>query len=136
MPEAYSIELRERVVRTYEAGEGTLPEVAERFSVGEATAKRWVWLQRAQGHVEPKKKGGGTPSTIDRAEVDAIVARLGDANAGEITAEYNRHRRGTARLHVSTIKRALHRFGYVVKKNGDGRSRFCAPTLRRSAKRS
>lgn len=136
MAEAYPVELRERVVRAYEAGEGSLPVVAARFGVGEATAKRWVWLYRAEGHVTPSKKGGGTPSTIERAEIEGIVGRLGDATAGEITAEYNRHRRGDARVHVSTIKRALHRFGYVVKKNGDGRSRFCAPMSSTSARRS
>ena len=92
--------------------------------------------QRERGNVIPDKKGGGTPSPVVRADVEAIVARLGDATSGEIAAEYNRTRRGLARVHPSTIKRALHRFGYVVKKNADGRPRFCAPTSSRSASRT
>jgi transposase len=136
MAEAYSIELRERVIRAYLAGEGGAPTIAARFKVGEATVKRWLWRHRDLGHVRPTKKAGGTPSKIERSEIDGLVAELGDANAGEITAAYNRHRRGAARLHVSTIKRALHRFGYVVKKNGDGRSKYCAPTLSRNERRS
>ncbi|WP_236515946.1 hypothetical protein [Sandaracinus amylolyticus] len=64
------------------------------------------------------------------------MEELKDANAVEIAAAYNRGRRGSARVHVSTIKRALHRFGYVVKKSADGRSRFVAPTSSRSAPRS
>jgi transposase len=136
MAEPYAIELRERVIAAYQAGEGSAATIAARFKVGEATVKRWLWRHRDHGHVRPTKKAGGTPSVIERTEIDAIVARLGDATAGEITAAYNRHRRGAARVHVSTIKRALRRYGYVVKKNGDGRSRFCVPTSSRSAVRS
>jgi transposase len=62
MAEAYSVELRERVVRAYEAGEGTHSELGERFALGEATVKRWVWLKRKTGSVSPVPKGGGTPS--------------------------------------------------------------------------
>ncbi len=73
---------------------------------------------RDVGHLKPKKKGGGTPSDVSVKELEGILDRLGDANAGEITAEYNRGRRGNERRHVSSIKRALYRGGYVVKKNG------------------
>jgi transposase len=136
MAEAYAIELRERVIEAYQAGEGSAATIAARFKVGEATVKRWLWRQRDHGHVRPTKKAGGTASEIERAEIDAIVARLVDANAVEIAAAYNRGRRGSGRVHVSTIKRALHRFGYVVKKNADGRSRFCARTSSKNAARS
>lgn len=136
MAEAYPVALRERVVRAYETGEGSAATIARLFKVGEATVKRWLWRQRDLGHVQPTKKAGGTRSAIQREEIDAIVAELKDANAVEITAAYNRGRRGSARVHVSTIKRALHRFGYVVKKSADGRSRFFAPMSSRSAPRS
>ena len=128
MAEPHPIELRERVVDAYEAGEGSYSVLALRFSVGEASVKRWVRRRRRCGHVEPDAKRGGTPSAIGAAEVDAIVVRLQDPTAGEAAAEFNRGRRGQARIHVSSMKRALHRYGYVVKKNGDGRWRRCAPT--------
>ena len=136
MAEAYPIELRERAVRAYQAGEGTAATIAEQFGIGEATMKRWLWRFRDHGTLAPTKKGGGTPSPVERKEIEAILARLGDANAVEIAAEYNRHRRGGSRVHVTTIKRALHRFGYVVKKSADGRSKFYDPTSSRSAPRS
>jgi hypothetical protein len=59
---------------------------------------------------------------IGADEIAAILSRLGDANAGEITAEFNRNRRGRRRVHVSSMKRALCRHGYVVKKNASARS--------------
>lgn len=136
MAEAYPIELRQRAVQAYEAGEGSAVAIAARFKIGEATVKRWLWRHRDHGHVLPTKKGGGTRSTVERTEIDEIVGRLGDATAGEITAEYNRRRRGDARVHPSTIKRALHRFGYVVKKNAAGRWKYCARKSSRSAPRS
>ena len=121
MAEAHPLELRERVVDAYEAGEGSYAVLAERFRVGSASVKRWVRLRRRNGHVWPRKKGGGLRSDIRIEEIEALVGRLGDATAGEITAEYNRGRRGRDRRHVSSIKRALHRAGFVVKKNASGR---------------
>ncbi len=41
MPEAYPLELRERVVAAYERGEGSFVTIAEKFQVGEATVNRW-----------------------------------------------------------------------------------------------
>lgn len=125
MAESYPVELRERVVEAYERGDGTYPQVAAMFKVGEASVRRWTALKRRYGKVEPKRKGGGTPSCITSAEIDAIVTALGDPTALEITAEYNRRRRVPARRHVSSIKRALHRFGYVVKKSVAGHWRVC-----------
>jgi transposase len=121
MAEPYALELRERVVAAYEAGEGSYAQLAVRFKLGSASVKRWVRLQRRNGHLRPMRKGGGNRSDIAVEEVEALVARLGDATAGELTAEYNRGRRGKDRRHVSSMKRALHRAGFVVKKSVSGR---------------
>ena len=131
MAEAYPVALRERVVRAYEAGDGSYPVMAARFSLGEATVKRWVWRYR-DGQLSPAKKGGGTPSRLTAADIDALVTQLGDPTAGDVTAAYNRTRRGRARVHVSTRKRALHRCGYVVKKNAAGHWRRIGSTSTRS----
>ncbi len=121
MAEAHPIELRQRVVDAYESGEDSYATVAALFSVGEASAKRWVWQFRRDGHLKPRKKGGGNHSDVSVKDLEAVLAKLGDGNAGEITAAYNHGRRGKDRRHVSSIKRALHRAGYVVKKNASGR---------------
>ena len=128
MAEPHPIELRQRLVEAYERGEGGYILLARRFCVGEASAKRWVRQYRDEGHVEPRKKGGGTPSDVSQAELEEILARCPDANAAEITAEYNRGRRGRRRRHASSIKRALYRAGYVVKKNAFVRSNSSVPT--------
>ena len=136
MAEAYSLELRERVIRAYESGEGSYPDLAVRFAIGEASVKRWVLLFRKQGTVEPLPKAGGTPSTIELSELETLVGELRDPTAGELTAAFNRTRRGNARVHVSSIKRALHRHGYVVKKSADGHWRVSGRTSSGNAKHS
>jgi transposase len=128
MAEAYSIELRERVVHAYESGEGSHRDVGERFAVGEATVKRWVSLKRTKGDLSPVPKAGGTRSEVEAADIAAILARLGDPTATELTVEFNRERPRSRRIHVSSMKRALHRHGYVVKKSADGHWRLCGPT--------
>lgn len=136
MAEAYSVELRERVVRAYEAGEGSHAEIGKRFELGEATVKRWVWLKRRSGALSPLPKRGGTPSEIEGEQIATMLNRLGDPTATELTAEYNRERPRRSRVHVSSMKRALHRHGYVVKKSADGRWRVCARTSSKGAPRS
>ncbi len=128
MPEAYSTELRDRAVQAYEAGEGGYAAIGARFEVGAATVMRWVRLYRAQGSTAPRRKGGGTPSSISADEISDLLGRLGDPTANELTAAFNHGKRGPARVHVSSMKRALHRHGYVVKKSADGRWRVFGPT--------
>lgn len=54
MGKSLSNDLRQRVVEAYERGEGTQPQIAERFGVGEASVRRWVALKRKTGGLEPK----------------------------------------------------------------------------------
>jgi transposase len=119
-----------RAVQAHESGEGSYATIAMRFCVGEASVKRWVWRYRSHGTVEPMPRGGGNRSPIAAKELEAILARMGDANAGELTAEFNRNRRGRNRVHVSSMKRALHRYGYVVKKSASGRWNSYGPMSR------
>jgi len=136
MPDPHPQELRERAVRSYEDGADGYLMVADRFSISVASLKRWVYLKRREGTLEPRPKGGGTPSAITAAEIEALIEDLRDPTAGELTAAFNRSRRGRRRVHVSSMKRALRRCGYVVKKSADGRWRVCALTSSKPAPRS
>jgi len=136
MAEAYPVELRERAVATYESGEGSYASVANTFALGEATVKRWVWLARKHGSLVPQPKAGGNHSTIAEADIEKLLGALGDATAGELTAELNRKRARAEHVHVSSMKRALHRCGYVVKKNAAGRWKLSDQTSSRNEKRS
>ena len=88
----YSVELRERVIKAYEAGQGSYPAIGALFAVGEATVKRWVTRYHKDGVVTPRPRGGGTVSTIGAAEIERLLTQLGDPTAGELTVEFNRSR--------------------------------------------
>lgn len=117
MPNPHPIELRERAVHAYLAGEGTYPEVAERFSIGTASLERWVKQYRETGSVEPTPKGGGWVSPVEVEVLETVIDETTGATSDEITREYNRRVRRRARVHRSSVLRAMHRLGYVFKKN-------------------
>ena len=116
MPRPLSTDLRERVVMAYESGEGTLKELAERFGVGEATAKRWVWRWRTDGTLEPRAHPG-FPHLVDEAGLDVlreIVAAHADYTRDELADELEA--RIGIRVSVATMGRMLRRIGWTRKK--------------------
>jgi transposase len=54
----------------------------KKFRIGEASLRRWVGQSRDIDDLRPKKQRGGTPSVISVKELDAILDRHPDANAG------------------------------------------------------
>lgn len=77
---ALSLDLRKRVVMAYEAGEGTMKSLGRRFSVGEATVKRWVRRKRQGLGLEPGPYRGKEPRIGGErlAIVQAIVEESPD----------------------------------------------------------
>jgi transposase len=136
MVDGHPIKLRERVVAAYESGRGSYPVIAELFGVGEASVKRWVWLKRKLGTVTPKASGGGNRSTITLQDIESGLAKCADATALELTSAINQQRAKRCRVHVSSTKRALARYGYVVKKSADGRWRVSGRTSHSGARTS
>jgi transposase len=57
--QAYSLDLRERVVSAYEKGEKTIGEIAEQFSVGPTFLKKMLQQKRETGSLErlPQRAG-------------------------------------------------------------------------------
>jgi transposase len=121
MANPYALELRERAVQAYEDGEGTYTEVAEDFMIHRATLIRWVQRARETGSVEALDRGGGWVSPVDIAVLQRLVGERPDTTTDELTRAYNRCVGAEARVHRSSVLRALKRCGYVFKKNARGR---------------
>lgn len=136
MPNPLSIELRERAVGAYEAGEGSHTAVAARFALNPWTLLRWIVRRRETGTVAPLAKGGGRVSPVDLDVLQAIVRETPDATTGELTQTYNRRVARPQRVHRSSILRALHRCGYVFKKNARGPQSRIGPMSRPNETRS
>lgn len=62
MPAAYSVDLRKRAVSAYEKGEGTQPEIAQKYSISLSTLQKWLALKDETGAIVPR-----VPSTRGRA---------------------------------------------------------------------
>jgi transposase len=130
---AYSLDLRCVVINTYEAGEGTIEEVAEQFGVGTAFVKKMLRLHRAGESLEPKH-GGGAQAKLNgsaREQLREVVATRPDATLGELKAEL----RSACQVAVSapTVCRELQRLELPRKKRASSpanvMSRSGAPSV-------
>ena len=123
MPNPLPAKLRERAVVSYESGEGSYGEVAERFGVGARTLERWVQRYRESGELCARPRGGGWRSPIVGRLLDRVVAAEPDASTAELTEAYNAL--APTSVSRSAFLRGLRRAGYVFKKNaGDQRSKI------------
>lgn len=62
---AYSIDLREKIVNTYQKGGTSIRKVAVQFGVAKSYVQKLIQLQRVQGHLKPKKQGGTMKGRLD-----------------------------------------------------------------------
>lgn len=122
MANPYPVSLRERAVRVYETSTETYRDVADRFEVHINTLVRWVQRARDRGNVAPFDRGGGWRSPVQLEVLHRLVADGPDRTTDELRRAYNAAVVAPARVHRSSILRALQRTGYVFKKNGRGRS--------------
>ena len=98
--------------------------MAARFSIHLNTLVRWVQRARDRGTVLPAPRGGGWYSPVDLPLLHTLIEERPDRTTDELTRAYNHRAAPEARVHRSSILRALQRTGYVFKKNGaDRRSR-------------
>jgi transposase len=132
MANPYPVALRERAVRAYESSTETYREVADRFEVHFNTLVRWVQRARDLGDVAPFDRGGGWHSPVEVAVLHRLVAERPDRTTDELTRAYNAAVEPPARVHRSSILRALQRTGYVFKKNARGRSNRIVRASKRS----
>jgi transposase len=114
---AYSLDLRQRVLKACDEEKWTIGQIAERFNVG-----RW-WVhklkrQRASGlGVAPRKGKVGQPRRLAPAQLNRLehyVDKHPDATLEQI------HDQLEAGCTVVTIHNTLKRLGYRYKKNATG----------------
>jgi transposase len=86
--EAYSMDLRKRVLAACDAGKGTR-EVARVFGVSEAWVRRLKQRRREWGRIEPLPRNSGRKPALDeagRAHLAALVREKPDATLEELRA--------------------------------------------------
>jgi transposase len=119
MPKAYSLDLRERVVRFVEAGR-SCHAAAAHFRVSVSFAVRLMKSFRASGSLKPKPSGGRRHAKLDphRAFLLGRIEEKADITMPELSAELA-VATGT-RADPASLSRFLIRNGYRFKKNSPG----------------
>ncbi|WP_445305059.1 helix-turn-helix domain-containing protein [Microcoleus sp. Pol12B4] len=113
---AYSIDFREKIVKAYEQGNTSIRKIASRFDVSKSLVQKLLEMKRSQGHVEPKKQGGGMKSELYGygPQIAEMVEKYPDATLSEY-CEYwvETHNQGVS---TSTMCRALQKQKLTLKK--------------------
>jgi transposase len=119
MPRPYSIDLRERALAAYEAGEGSQAMVARRYRVGERTLSGRLRVARGEGRRSPKPRARG-PAPLGGA--GAVLAELVTEQNDATLAEYAERlaERAGVRRSLAAVCRALKGLGLARKKGRSG----------------
>lgn len=113
----YSTDLRERVVRAYEKGDGSIRQLARRYEVSKNTVQAWLDLKRSTGVVTPLPATGGKVSQLVGVEdqLDAMVQVHPDYTLAQYCETWLEHQ-GVA-VAESTMCRWLQQRELTLKKN-------------------
>jgi transposase len=114
---AYSLDLRQRVVATYEKGKSSIAEVAEQFNVGQTFVKKMLRQKRETGTVTPLAHGGGRQPLLTDKEHRLLHHRIKQQPDASL-AELQEHLAAQAGVTASlpTIHRSLRDSGLSRKK--------------------
>ncbi len=117
--QAYSLDLRERVVSAYENGVETILEVAERFEVSDSFIKKLLRRKRVTGTIAPVGHRGGQPKRLSekhRKWLLKTVLAQPDITLGELRERLLREQNLSAS--VPTLCRELRALNLRRKKVG------------------
>lgn len=85
--DAYSMDLRKRVIAAYDQGEGTQAELAKRFKLTERWIQKLFRQRRETGSIAPKPHRRGRKAKISGAKEERLkkaVAKTPDASLDEL----------------------------------------------------
>lgn len=114
----YSLDLRQRIVQAYEQGQGTIPEIAEQFSVSPAFVNKMLRQWRDTGDLAPLPHGGGKPPSLSKQQLQLLKRKAqqqSDISLVELQQSLSDEQQ--VNVHLSTISRALARLGLPRKKS-------------------
>ena len=76
--QAYSLDLRERVVSAYEKGANTIAEIATRFSVGQTFLKKMLRQKRDTGSLERLPQRAGAKKALSEPHRNWLAMQVRD----------------------------------------------------------
>lgn len=114
---AYSIDLRQKIMETYEQESISQRKLAERFRVAPSFIYKLLKQYKEKGTIEPKGHGGGKGLKLSSEEViilTELVADKNDATLAELKEKL--YEQTQTQVSISTISRLLLSLGLTRKK--------------------
>jgi len=133
MPQPFSDDLRCRILLAYEAGEGTLEELAEDFGVSYGYTKKIRQQQVQSGQRERRQRVYGPRSPLDetrRQKLQEWVRVQPDLTLVELQEKLRQE--CNLRISLPPIWRVLKELGLRYKKNSTRKSRTNPESKRRA----
>jgi transposase len=124
--EAYSIDLRGKVLAAYDRGMKT-KQIADTFDVSPSWARRVKQRRREHGELGPRPRVGKHPIKIDRTRLAELVRAQPDATLAELRSTLG------ITCSLSAIWTALYQLGLSFKKSPCTRPSRIARTSRSAA---
>ena len=115
---AYSIDLREKIIKLHEGGKISQRQLAKQFDVALSFIEKLIKQYRQTGSVEPKKRIEQTPTKLNREQLkvlEKIVEEHNDATLDELS-QMLREQTGVLISRV-TVDRMLKKLNVTFKKN-------------------
>lgn len=116
--EAYSLDLRERIVAACDEGSMTNAEVAEAYGVGRWFVQKLLRQRRETGSLAPLARGSGPDPLLGEKELKAVRKLSGqhrDATLDELRGALTKG--GGPAVSRPTLCRALRKLGLPLKKS-------------------
>lgn len=108
---AYSIDLREKIVKLYEGGKISQRQLAKQFDVALSFIQKLIKQYRETGNVEPKKRTKQTPTKLNDAQLkvlEKLVEENHDATLDELSQIL--HEQTGVLISRATVDRMLKRW--------------------------
>ena len=127
-----SLDLRERILSSYDRDEGTRPEIAHRFRVSLGMVKKLLQQRRRTGDIAPRHRFAGRKPMIVATHKSQIRSLLTKRN--DLTLKELREATGL-KCSLQAIHIVLGKMGLTYKKRHSVPANRTVPTLRGLARR-
>lgn len=115
---AYSLDLRQKIIDTYLAGDISQRQLAKQFRVALSFIEKLLKRYRETGSVSPKKRVQQTPTKLNSdqlATLEKLVSANNDATLAEL--QQNLKQETGVLIGRSTVDRMLQKLNLTRKKN-------------------
>lgn len=113
----YSLDLRQKIVDSYENKEGSIRQLAKRFKVGPDFVSRLVQRYHQEGTIEPKPYTGGNEPILKSEHLEILTTLVEEDNDATLLQLAQRLEAKTqVQVSSSTISRALAKLNLTRKK--------------------